>query len=203
MKAHTKEIQNTISPQQALDYLLEGNARFVAQKNETKDLMNHVALSSNAQYPFASVLSCIDSRVATELIFDQGIGDLFNVKIAGNAVNTDVIGSLEYACHFAGSKLLLVLGHTKCGAITSACQNVEFGNITALLKKFDAAKAKISPYEPMSDYVDAVAKENVLQCISQLRDESPALAKLEKDGNIMIVGAMYDVAKGKIELTQS
>ena len=199
MKAQTKEIQNTISPQQALDYLLEGNARFVAQKNETKDLMKDVELSANAQYPFASVLSCIDSRVATELIFDQGIGDLFNVKIAGNAVNTDVIGSLEYACHFAGSKLLLVLGHTKCGAITSACQNVEFGNITSLLKKFDIAKSKVRPSEPTSDYVDAVAKQNVLECMSQLRTESPALSKLEQNGDIIIAGAMYDVATGKIE----
>lgn len=200
MKATTKEIQNTISPKEALDFLIEGNARFVAQKNETKDLMKDVELSANAQYPFASVLSCIDSRVATELIFDQGIGDLFNVKIAGNAVNTDVIASLEYACHFAGSKLLLVLGHSKCGAITSACQNVEFGNITSLLKKFDIAKSKVSPSEPTSEYVDAVAKQNVLECMSQLRTESPALSTLEQNGNIIIAGAMYDVATGKIEL---
>lgn len=200
MKATTKEIQNTISPKEALDFLIEGNARFVAQKNETKDLMKDVELSANAQYPFASVLSCIDSRVATELIFDQGIGDLFNVKIAGNAVNTDVIASLEYACHFAGSKLLLVLGHSKCGAITSACQNVEFGNITSLLKKFDIAKSKVSPSEPTSDYVDAVAKQNVLECMSQLRTESPALSTLEQNGDIIIAGAMYDVATGKIEL---
>ena len=200
MKATTKEIQNTISPKEALDFLIEGNARFVAQKNETKDLMKDVELSANAQYPFASVLSCIDSRVATELIFDQGIGDLFNVKIAGNAVNTDVIASLEYACHFAGSKLLLVLGHSKCGAITSACQNVEFGNITSLLKKFDIAKSKVSPSEPTSEYVDAVAKQNVLECMSQLRTESPALSKLEQNGDIIIAGAMYDVATGKIEL---
>ncbi|MCH1437846.1 MAG: carbonic anhydrase [Flavobacteriales bacterium] len=200
MKATTKEIQNTISPKEALEFLIEGNARFVAQKNETKDLMKDVELSANAQYPFASVLSCIDSRVATELIFDQGIGDLFNVKIAGNAVNTDVIASLEYACHFAGSKLLLVLGHTKCGAITSACQNVEFGNITSLLKKFDVAKSKVNPSEPTSEYVDAVAKQNVLECMSQLRTESPALSKLEQNGDIIIAGAMYDVATGKIEL---
>jgi carbonic anhydrase len=120
--------------------------------------------------------------------------------VAGNAINEDVIASLEYACHFAGSKLLLVLGHTKCGAITAACQNVEFGNITSLLKKFESAKSKVEKMDSEEAYVDAVAKENVVQTIAKLKNESPALSKLNNEGNIQIVGAMYDVASGKVEL---
>jgi len=200
MKAQNKEAQNKISPQKALDLLLEGNARFLANQPSAKDFTEEVQQSASGQYPFASILSCIDSRVATELIFDQGIGDLFNAKVAGNAINTDVIASLEYACHFAGSKLLLVLGHTKCGAITAACQNVEFGNITSLLKKFEPAKSKVEKFEPEAEYVDAVAKENVIQMLAELKNQSPALAKLEREGSIKMVGAMYDVASGKVEL---
>ena len=200
MKAQNKEAQNKISPQKALDLLLEGNTRFLANLPATKNLREEVQQSSSGQYPFASILSCIDSRVATELIFDQGIGDLFNAKVAGNTINTDVIASLEYACHFAGSKLLLVLGHTKCGAITAACQNVKFGNITSLLKKFEPAKSKVGKFEPEAEYVDAVAKENVIQMLAELKHQSPALAKLEREGSIKMAGAMYDVASGKVEL---
>jgi len=200
MKALNKEAQNKITPQQALELLLEGNRRFIANQPATKNLAEEVKQSASGQYPFATILSCIDSRVSTELIFDQGIGDLFNAKVAGNAVNEDVIASLEYACHFAGSKFLLVLGHTKCGTITAACQNVEFGNITSLLKKFESAKSKVEKMDSEAGYVDAVAKENVIQTITKLKNESPALAKLENEGNIQIVGAMYDVASGKVEL---
>jgi carbonic anhydrase len=200
MKALNKEAQNKISPQQALELLLEGNLRFITNKPTTKNLAEEVKQCALGQYPFASILSCVDSRVATELIFDQGIGDLFNVKVAGNVINEDVIASLEYACHFVGSKLLLVLGHTKCGAITAACQNVEFGNITSFLKKFESAKSKVEKMDSETSYVDAVAKENVVQTIAKLKLQSPALTKLENEGNIQIMGAMYDVASGKIEL---
>ena len=205
MKATTKEIQNTISPKEALDFLIEGNARFVAQKNETKDLMKDVELSANAQYPFASVLSCIDSRVPAELVFDQGIGDIFSVRIAGNFVNTDILGSMEFASKLAGTKLILVLGHTACGAVKGACDHAELGNLTSMLDNIaPAVEAITEPADAADrtsanfDFVNAVGTKNVELTIERIREESPVLAEMEQAGEIQIVGGMYDIATGKV-----
>jgi carbonic anhydrase len=185
-----------MSPEAALERLMDGNQRFVEGKLEGQDLASQVSESAGGQHPFAAVLGCIDSRVPSELVFDQGIGDIFNARVAGNIVNEDILGSLEYACKVAGSKLILVLGHTACGAVTAATQYVELGNITALLSKITPAVEALDP----GTAVDEVASKNVELNINRLRDESPILSELETSGTIAIRGAMYDVATGKVNL---
>ena len=143
------------------------------------------------------MLGCIDSRAPAELIFDQGIGDIFNARVAGNIVNEDILGSLEYACHVAGSKLILVLGHTACGAVTAACNRVELGNITALLSKITPA---VSAFGQAEVEVDDVARENVRLNVRRIREESEILSNMETGGEIAIRGAMYDVATGKVSM---
>lgn len=186
-----------MSPESALERLLKGNQRFVDQRMHHSDYLMQVQNTADGQYPFAAVLGCIDSRAPAELIFNQGIGDIFHVRVAGNIVNEDVLGSLEYACRVAGAKLVLVMGHTSCGAVTSAVQKVELGNITALL-------AKIAPaIEAMGDQpleVDTVAHRNVELNIRRIRGESRILADMEAGGEILIRGAMYDVATGLVSL---
>lgn len=143
MKAKTKATQDQMTPVSALKELVEGNKRFVDKKQLNRDLMQQVAETSTGQYPFATVLSCIDSRVSSELIFDQGIGDIFSVRIAGNFVNEDILGSMEFACKLAGTKLILVLGHTACGAVKGACDHARLGNLTALINKIEPAVAAV------------------------------------------------------------
>ena len=197
MKALTKVLQEKMSPAVALNSLLEGNKRFTQQLQVNRDLMSQVSDTATGQFPFAAILSCIDSRVPAEIVFDQGIGDLFSVRVAGNVVNEDVLGSLEYACKVAGSKLVLVMGHTKCGAVTAACENVELGNITSLLAKIKPAIA-LSENDSSSGAisVENVSVKNVGISIETLRKESPILAEMEQQGLIQIVGAIYDVASG-------
>ena len=197
MKALTKVLQEKMSPAVALNSLLEGNKRFTQQLQVNRDLMSQVSDTATGQFPFAAILSCIDSRVPAEIVFDQGIGDLFSVRVAGNVVNEDVLGSLEYACKVAGSKLVLVMGHTKCGAVTAACENVELGNITSLLAKIKPAIA-LSENNSSSGAisVENVSVKNVGISIETLRKESPILAEMEQQGLIQIVGAIYDVASG-------
>ena len=197
MKALTKVLQEKMSPAVALNSLLEGNKRFTQQLQLNRDLMSQVSDTATGQFPFAAILSCIDSRVPAEIVFDQGIGDLFSVRVAGNVVNEDVLGSLEYACKVAGSKLVLVMGHTKCGAVTAACENVELGNITSLLAKIKPAIA-LSENNSSSGAisVENVSVKNVGISIETLRKESPILAEMEQQGLIQIVGAIYDVASG-------
>jgi len=197
MKALTKVLQEKMSPAVALNSLLEGNKRFTQQLQVNRDLMSQVSDTATGQFPFAAILSCIDSRVPAEIVFDQGIGDLFSVRVAGNVVNEDVLGSLEYACKVAGSKLVLVMGHTKCGAVTAACENVELGNITSLLAKIKPAIA-LSENNSSSGAisVENVSVKNVGISIETLRNESPILAEMEQQGLIQIVGAIYDVASG-------
>ena len=137
MRTQTKEIQDNLTPKCAHDILVEGNKRFVANLKAQRNLKDQVLATSEGQYPFAVILSCIDSRVPAELVFDQGIGDIFSIRVAGNVINQDVLGSMEYACKVAGSKIAVVLGHTKCGAVTAACNNVKLGNITSLLEKIN------------------------------------------------------------------
>ena len=199
METLTREIQATIKPYDAVVRLKEGNTRFLQNRETERDLLSQVQQTGSGQFPFAALLSCIDSRVPAELVFDQGIGDIFNVRVAGNIVNEDVLGSLEYSCKVAGSKLVLVLGHTRCGAVTSACKHVELGNITPLLEKIQPAVRSIVKGELSPELIEEVSIKNVENSIDQIRERSPILKEMEDKGEIAIVGAIYDVASGSVE----
>jgi len=197
MNTQTKITQDSLTPTDAFNMLVEGNKRFTQNSKSDRDLLSQVSETSGGQYPFAVVLSCIDSRVPAELVFDQGIGDIFSARVAGNIVNEDVLGSMEYACKVAGSKVVVVMGHSKCGAVTAACKHVELGNITALLDKIQPAVNAVD--EEMSDSkVEKVAAMNVQLTIERIRKESSILAEMEAAGEIMMVGAMYSVADGSV-----
>lgn len=200
MRTQTKEIQNHVTPADAHRILAEGNARFIQNVKAQRNLKEQVLETSEGQFPFAVVLSCIDSRVPAELVFDQGIGDIFSVRVAGNIINEDILGSMEYGCKVAGSKIVVVMGHTKCGAVTAACNGVELGNITPLLQKIEpAVKLSKKGTEPMDDdTIEEVALNNVKLSISQIRRMSPILAEMEDSGEIEIVGAIYSVSTGKV-----
>ncbi len=201
MKAHTKETQQSLTPQKAHQFLVEGNERFVRNLKANRNLKEQVLETSKGQYPFAVILSCIDSRVPAELVFDQGIGDIFSVRVAGNVINKDVLGSMEYACKVAGSKIIVVMGHTKCGAVTAACNKVELGNITHLLEKIKPAiKILNATNTALNDnQIEEVAIHNVEHSIERIRKESPILSEMEKNNEIEIVGASYNVETGKVE----
>ena len=200
MKTQTKFTQENLTPKDAHDILVKGNQRFVDNLRAQRILLDQVEQTSMGQYPFAVVLSCIDSRVPVELVFDQGIGDVFSVRVAGNIVNEDILGSMEYACKVAGSKILVVMGHSKCGAVTSACQHVELGNITALLSKIQPAVATAKSDKDLTpEEIEMVSHENVRMSIDRIRKESPILAEMELHGEIEIVGAFYDVSTGVVE----
>jgi carbonic anhydrase len=205
MNALTKEDQAAITPAGALTLLRSGNERFVANRQAQRDLLEQVQATSTGQYPFATILSCIDSRVSAELVFDQGVGDIFSVRVAGNIVNDDLLGSMEFACKLAGTKLILVLGHTSCGAVKGACDDARMGNLTTLLSKIKpAVQAVITPENPEErtsqnlSFVDQVAETNVRLTIENVRKLSPVLRMMEEDGEILISGAMYDIASGKV-----
>ena len=197
MSTLTKEIQDSISPNKAVEMLKEGNQRFLGKNVQDRDLYIQVQNTSDGQFPYAVVLSCIDSRVPVELVFDQGVGDIFSARVAGNIINEDILGSIEYACGVAGSKAILVLGHTKCGAVTAACKGVELGNITALLSKVKPAIANIKQRDGEVE-VEEVTKSNVHQSIKEIRENSSILADLETEGKIKIVGAVYHVEDGRV-----
>jgi len=206
MKTQTKISQDNLTPKDAYRILVEGNNRFVQNEREPRNLQDQVFETSKGQYPFAVILSCIDSRVPAELVFDQGIGDVFSVRVAGNIVNEDVLGSIEYACKVAGSKIVVVMGHSKCGAVTAACNNVKLGNITSLLSKIKPAvdevstSLNISDGEKMSENsIEKVTFQNVKDSIERIRKESPILFEMEREGEIEIVGALYDVSNGQVE----
>ena len=198
METLTKEIQDKIFPDDALDRLKAGNKRFLKNRNSGRNLLEQVKITGDGQFPFAALLSCIDSRVPAELVFDQGIGDIFNVRVAGNIVNEDVLGSLEYSCKVAGSKLVLVLGHTRCGAVTSACKHVELGNITPLLKKIEPAVRELVKGELSPELIEEVGVKNVENSIALIRERSPILREMEEKGEIRIAGAIYDVTTGEV-----
>ena len=197
MSTLTKEMQDSISPNKAVEMLKEGNQRFLDKNVQDRDLHIQVQNTSDGQFPYAVVLSCIDSRVPVELVFDQGVGDIFSARVAGNIINEDILGSIEYACGVAGSKAILVLGHTKCGAVTSACKGVELGNITALLSKVKPAIANVQERDGEVE-VEEVTKANVHQSIKEIREKSSILADLETEGKIKIVGAVYHVEDGRV-----
>lgn len=205
MKAHTKDTQAAMTPQSALETLKQGNTRFVNGAMVSRNLQEQVNDTAGGQYPFATVLHCIDSRVSAELLFDQGIGDVFSIRIAGNFVNEDILGSMEFACKLAGTKLLVVLGHTACGAVKGACDHARLGNLTTLINKLepavDAVAEPTNPEERTSkniDFVNEVAKKNVHMTIDNIRSQSPVLKELEDEGSIAIVGGMYDIATGEV-----
>lgn len=197
MSTITKEIQDGISPERAIEMLKEGNQRFLENKEIQRDLHTQVKETSGGQHPYAVVLSCIDSRVPVELAFDQGIGDIFSARVAGNIINEDVLGSIEYACGVAGSKAILVLGHTKCGAVTAACKGVELGNITALLSKVKPAIKEVQDRTGGIE-VEEVTKSNVNQSIKEITEKSSLLADLVNEGKVKIVGAVYHVEDGTV-----
>lgn len=201
MKTQTQEIQNNLTPTSAHDILVEGNKRFAQNLKAQRNLQDQVFETSKGQFPFAVILSCIDSRAPAELVFDQGIGDIFSVRVAGNIINEDILGSMEYACKVAGSKIVVVMGHTKCGAVTAACNKVELGNITALLDKISPIvdAINIDPSEMHDDVIEEVAQLNVELSITRIKQESPILSEMEENGEIEIVGAMYDVSTGLVE----
>ena len=200
MRTQTKITQENLTPKTAHDILVEGNKRFQQNLKAQRDLQAQVLATSQGQYPFAVVLSCIDSRVPAELVFDQGIGDMFSARVAGNIINEDILGSMEYACKVAGSKIVVVMGHTKCGAVTAACNHVELGNITPLLNKIQPAVSAIEPKgsEMSSEEIELVSEKNVKLSIERIRQESQILSDLEQAGEIEIVGAMYNVSNGTV-----
>lgn len=205
MKAQTKETQAAITTDKALQLLKDGNQRFQENIKANRDLMDQVGDTSHGQYPFATILSCIDSRVSSELIFDQGIGDIFSIRIAGNFINTDILGSMEFACKLAGTKLLVVLGHTACGAVKGACDHAELGNLTSMLSKItpavDAVSAPVDPSLRNSkniDFVNEVSAKNVKMSIDRILNESEVLAEMHNAGEIKIIGAMYDIVSGGV-----
>lgn len=203
MQVQTQTSQAAITPADALARLKEGNARFVANRQVDRDLIQQVRLTGDGQYPFAFVLGCVDSRVSPELAFDQGVGDIFSARIAGNFVNEDILGSMEFGCKVAGAKLIVVLGHSSCGAIMGAVDDVQLGNLTAMLSKLKpaveavpvSAEARNSQNEP---FVQQVAEKNVALSIEAIKLQSPVLNEMLENGEIMIAGAMYNVETGEV-----
>ncbi|MBC2838054.1 carbonic anhydrase family protein [Robiginitalea sp. SC105] len=205
MKAHTKETQATMTPAKALNFLKEGNQRFQHNLKANRNLLEQVNDTADGQFPFATILSCIDSRVSAELVFDQGLGDIFSIRIAGNFINQDILGSMEFACKLAGTKLLVVLGHTSCGAVKGACDHARLGHLTALINKIEPAVAAVKEPRDESlrnsrnlDFVDAVSEANVKMAIDHIRSQSKILCEMEEAGEIAIVGAMYDISTGEV-----
>ena len=205
MKAHTKETQASMTPEKSIAYLKEGNRRFQNNLSANRNLLEQVKDTRQGQFPFATILSCIDSRIPAEMVFDQGIGDLFSIRIAGNFINDDILGSMEFACKLAGSKVVVVLGHTSCGAVKGACDGAELGKLTGMLNKIKpAVNAVTTPSEASqrtsqnAEFVNAVSAKNVEFSIDGIRSGSEVLTEMERNGEIRIVGAMYDVASGKV-----
>lgn len=203
MRTLTKEMQSAITPEIALQLLKDGNARFVNNLKVNRNLLQQANETSDGQYPFAVILSCIDSRTSAELIFDQGLGDLFSVRIAGNIINEDILGSMEFACKVAGSKMIVVLGHTRCGAIKGACDHVEMGNLTALLSKIRPAvdeetTVKENRTSSNSEFVEKVASINVKRTMKSILERSPILKEMVESGQIGIISGTHDISTGNV-----
>jgi len=203
MKTLTKEMQAAITPSIALELLKEGNKRFVNNLKVNRNLLQQANETSDGQHPFAVILSCIDSRTSVELIFDQGLGDVFSVRIAGNIINEDILGSMEFGCKVAGAKIIVVLGHTKCGAVKGACDHVEMGNLTALLTKIRPAvdeetETKENRTSSNPDFVENVATINVKRTVKSIVERSPILKEMIESGQIGIVGGSHDIATGVV-----
>ncbi len=204
MRTLTREVRDSLTPHQVIDVLRKGNERFVNNLKANRNLLQQVNETSEGQHPMAIVLSCIDSRTSSELVFDQGLGDIFSVRIAGNVLNEDILGSMEFACKVAGAKAIVVLGHSRCGAVKGACDGVRLGNLSTLLQKIEGAIALET--ETIGDrssrneeFVERVAELNVMLVKSQIMQRSPLLSQMVRDSEIAIVGGMYDVESGAVD----
>jgi carbonic anhydrase len=200
----TKESQATMTPQQALAELREGNARFVAGAPRVRNFPAQVKAAAAGQFPFAVVLSCLDSRQPIEIVLDQGIGDIFSARVAGNVLDDDILGSMEFACKVSGAKLIAVIGHSNCGAIKGAVDDVQLGNLTGLLARIkpaiDAVPADVQPRTSKNyDFVNQVAEANVRLVMKEIRERSPILREMLDQGEIGLVGGMYDLKTGKVQ----
>jgi carbonic anhydrase len=200
----TKELQSSMTPLEILQAFKDGNKRFVENRMIQKNYRHQMELTSKEQHPYAIVLGCIDSRKPTEIIFDKGIGDIFIARIAGNFANTDIIGSMEYACKLGGAKMILVLGHTDCGAIKGACDDIKLGNLTSLLENIKPAVEAVKGFEgkrnPSSpEFVNAVAKANIFLTMEKIKKQSPILNEMMAQGHILMVGCMYHLGTGVVE----
>jgi carbonic anhydrase len=203
MRTHTREFQRSLTPMQAFQLLKDGNHRFVSNLRLNRNLLQQVNETSEEQYPFAIVLSCIDSRTGAELIFDQGLGDIFSVRVAGNVLNEDILGSMEFACELAGSRLIVVLGHSRCGAVKGACRHLQVGHLTGLLGKIGPAVWDVEQQHGGGgsgpDFVEQVARQNTRHQMRAIVQRSPILGELLKRGRIGIVAGMYSVESGEVD----
>ncbi len=207
MRTHTKETQATTTPQMALEFLRAGNHRFINSLKSNRNLLQQVNETRDGQFPFAAVLSCIDSRTSAELIFDQGLGEIFSIRIAGNVINEDILGSMEFACNIAGSKLIVILGHSKCGAIRGACDNVQLGNLTTLLNKIQPSvyyERTISENRTAenAEFVEKVSRIQVKRSVEEIIERSVILREMIENGEIGLIGALYDVETGRVEFLE-
>ena len=203
MKTITKEMQSSITPSMAIELLKEGNKRFMNNLKINRNLLQQANDTSDGQHPFAVILSCIDSRTSAELIFDQALGDIFSIRIAGNIVNEDILGSMEFGCKVAGAKIVVVLGHTKCGAVKGACDNVELGNLTSLVKKIrpavEAENISIDNRNSSNnEFVENVAMINVKQNMNRIISESPILKEMIDMKQIEIIGGIHNISTGEV-----
>lgn len=203
MRVHNKTSSELLTPDEALQFLIEGNERFINNIKLNRNLLQQVNETSAGQFPFAAILSCIDSRTSAELIFDQGLGDIFSIRIAGNVLNEDILGSMEFACKIAGSKLIVVLGHTNCGAIIGACDDIKLGHLTSLIDKIKpAVESEIVTKENRNgknyEFVKNVTIKNVELAVKEIRNRSSILKKMEEENKIKITGGFYDVETGKV-----
>lgn len=208
MKTLTKELQAAITPEMALNLLKEGNHRFMNNLKANRNLLEQANETSDGQHPFAVILSCIDSRTSAELIFDQGLGDIFSIRIAGNILNEDILGSMEFACKVAGSKIIAVLGHTRCGAIKGACDHVEMGNLTALLSKIQPAvydeKTEIQNRNSSNhEFVEKVSIINVKRTVNGILERSPILKEMIQNGEIKLVGGTHEILNGEVKFYEN
>ncbi|MBL8008120.1 MAG: carbonic anhydrase [Ignavibacteria bacterium] len=200
---HTKKSLENLTPELAIEILKKGNERFINNIKAHRNLLQQINETSDRQFPFAAILSCIDSRTSAELIFDQGLGDIFSIRIAGNILNEDILGSMEFACKIAGSKLILVLGHTNCGAIIGACNEISIGHFTSLLNKIKPSiesekETVINRNGNNNRFVENVTVNNVKYTVDEIRKRSSILTELESENKIKIVGGIYDVETGKV-----
>jgi carbonic anhydrase len=207
MKAHTKETQSTVTPEKALQFLREGNYRFLNNLKSNRNLLQQVNETSEGQFPFATILSCIDSRTSAELIFDQGLGDVFSIRIAGAVINNDILGSMEFACKAAGSKIVVVLGHTKCGAVKGACDNVQMGNLSTLLNKIQPSiyferTTKENRNSGNAEFVEKVARIQVKRSVEAIIEQSVVLREMIENNELALIGAIYNVQTGEVDFME-
>jgi len=203
MKTLTKEMQAATTPSMALDILKEGNKRFMNNLKANRNLLQQANETSDGQHPFAVILSCIDSRTSAELIFDQGLGDVFSIRIAGNIINEDILGSMEFGCKIAGSKIIVVLGHSKCGAVKGACDHVKMGSLTALLSKiqpavYDEKTVTENRNSSNDEFVEKVAAINVKRTVHAIIERSPILKEMIETGEIEIIGGNHNITTGEV-----